>query len=299
MKEIIYLDGITYRVEVLRRVNSEPGVVRLLIPAYQPNESAQAILRTCVESIKKFTSHDQYELWIVDNNSPLRYAKWLYGLKDVNVILNRTEPRPPDERTLVKRLAFMRNQTKWGSYANAVGIELALRCISEDTSYVMTLHMDTMCCHPDWLDYIRSKMTERTRVAGVCLEHHRTPEGVVHILGCMYDYQTAKQLGANTFPDLPHIDVGDRITIEMRKAGYEVFVCKNTYNSPEIADTLPASSPFRVINVVRVLNDSGDVIFMHLGRGIPKAGNYYYGKTSSADKWVDFFRRYAGNSELC
>ena len=291
MNDRTELDGWFYDLEVYRQVTARSDAVRLIIPAYQPNESAKNILEVCIESVKRFTPVDDYELWVVDSNSPNEYSQWLRSIPGINIILNKTEPRPEAERRLSKRMTFWRNQIKWGSYANAVGIELAMRFISTDVKYVMTLHMDTMICNMNWLQFMLSHLNEKTKVVGACTEYRRIKEGVVHILGCLFDYQLARKLKLDTFPELPAIDVGDNITIGFRQVGYNVFACRNTYNNPEYAKEIPMESPFYNINVVRSFDDSGNIIFMHLGRGIPKAGMNYEGKTSSAEDWVAFFEK--------
>jgi hypothetical protein len=289
MIENIRLDGWSYKLDVFRQTQTGPDTVKILIPAYQPNDTASAILKVCIEAVKKFTPPSEYELWVVDNNSSLDRSEWLKNVKDINVILNLTEPRPQEERTILKKMAFWRNQTMWGSYANAVGLELVAKLLPSDTRFVMTLHMDTMPCHPNWLGFLKTKINEHTSAAGICMERLRVPEGVLHILGCLFEYSEARKRNLDFFPDLPKLDVGDKITVGFRGTGKKVFVCRNTYENPEYVEHILVDSQFRKINVVRAFDDDWNVIFMHLGRGIPKAGQRYSGKTSSAEDWLTFW----------
>jgi hypothetical protein len=286
IRETVGLDGWRYHLDVRREAASGPDVPRLLIPAYQPNETASGILKACIRSIQKHTPRGSYELWVVDSHSPRACCEWLLDWPGINVALNHTEPRPPEERPLPRRMQFWRNQTRWGSYANAVGLELALRLIPTDTTHIMTLHMDTMACHPGWLAYLRSKLGPVTPAAGVCAEHLRCPEGVLHVLGMLIDYQVYRAQEMDLMPALPAMDVGDQVTHAIRRAGMNVFVCANTYEQPDLVARIATGSPWRNLDVVRVFDDSGNVIFAHLGRGIPKAGAVYQGKTASAQDWI-------------
>jgi hypothetical protein len=285
-REVVGLDGLKYALRVRRVQPKPPDAVRLLIPAYQPNETASRILRACITSIQKFTHPDDYEMWVTDSNSPSGRADWLLDVPGINVVLSGTEPRPTTERAPWRRAAFWRNQTKWGSYANAAGLELGIRLIAPQSRLVMTLHMDVMVCHHNWLGYLRSKLTSQTLAVGVCMERHRIPEGVLHVLGCLFDHAVARKLGVDFFPAFPMCDTGDRITVALREAGYGVFACQNTYENPEYAERIEPGSLLRHLNVVRVFDDAWNVIFMHLGRGIPKAGQRYSGKTASAEEWI-------------
>jgi len=287
-RERIPLDGWRYTLDVYRGASKPADSVRLLIPAFQPNSTASAILRACLDSIRRYTDPDAYELWVIDSNSPDNRADWLLDYPGINVALNRTEPRPPEERSLWKRASFWRGQTRWGSYANAVGLELATRLLAPETKQVMTLHMDVMACHQNWLPYLISKLDVCTHAVGVCFEKCRFPEGVLHILGCLFDYQKVKSLGIDFFPELPRLDVGDKITLGLREAGSGFIACKNTYENPEYVELIPSRSAFHTLNVVRVFDDDWNVIFMHLGRGIPKADMRYGGKTASAEEWISF-----------
>lgn len=277
-----------YRLDMMLNQAKPASVTRLIIPSYLPNETAARLLRTCIRSIQQFTAPEAYELWVIDNCSPHHLCEWLLSEQGVNVVLSRTKPLPPERRSWLDHVAFWRSQQLWGSYSNAIGIELARRLIMRDTERIMTLHMDTVTTRNGWLSYLESKCSNATKAAGVCAEFLRYPdEGVLHVLGCIVDNQAIIDLGLEYFPDLPKCDVGDKITLGLRAAGYDTYCCRNTFNSPELAAQID-DVRFHDLQVVRSLDDDGNVIFMHLGRGIPKAGNTYVGKSAPADAWIDF-----------
>jgi hypothetical protein len=117
------------------------------------------------------------------------------------------------------------------------------------------------------------------------MDRTRTLDGVLHVLGYVVDFQLFKRLGLDFFPDLPLIDTGDKITTGLRQAGYQVFSCPNTVWEPELAANIPPSSPLSSIDVDRAFDDVGNVIFLHLGRGLRKTtGEHKRGPT--VEEWI-------------
>ncbi len=287
-EQILLIDNRSYRVVISKKIRRTPKAVRIVVPAYQPNITAKNLLRICIESIQSVTKDEDYELWVVDNCSPWKNCRWLLNHPGINIAFSRTKPLPPDKRFFYSPIAFWQRQEKWGSYANAVGLEIALKLIDPKCLRMLTLHMDTMACSSNWLSFLNSKISKTNKVTGACFEKHRTNEGVVHILGCMVDYQIFKALNIHFWPELPNYDVGDFVTIGFRNAGYTASVCRNTYENPEFADSLKSTSPYKSLKVVRVFDNDNQVIFMHLGRGIPKADDRYMGKSASAADWIKF-----------
>jgi hypothetical protein len=282
-----------YQVEWMRKVTAPLDAPRLAVVAYLPNPAARGLLQCCIDSIRRLTA-TPYELWVVDNGSPPSQIAGLLELPRVNVALNHTTPVPPEERSAPRRLLHRlsgRDQTAWGSYANAIGLEIAARLIDPASRYLMTLHMDTVACHPLWLAYLVGKLDGRVKAAGVRLERGRVPEGVLHVLGMVMDYAVVRELGLDFFPQLPAYDVGDRITVGLRAAGYEVFACPNTFTDPAVAAGIAPDSPFAGLAVDRALDDAGNVIFMHLGRGLRKAADRQSRGVSAAE-WVDLVQHH-------
>ncbi|MGB9616395.1 MAG: hypothetical protein ACP5LD_01025 [Desulfomonilaceae bacterium] len=291
----IVVDGKTYSTYVVRKRRLSPAAHRLVVVSRLTNNASQKILSMCVRSIERFTP-EPHELWIVDNNSPEDLVGVLVDLPEVNVIFNRTEPIPPQ----VGEAAAPTDQLEWGSYANAIGLELAARVIDPETRYLMTLHMDSLPCHPTWLSFLTSQLTAgRTEkgspekgvaAAGVRMDTTRSPEGVLHILGCLVDYQVFRALGLSFFPELPAFDVGDKVTIGLRAAGYGVFACRNTLWEPELQDKIDPASPWRAVPVDRALDRDNRVIFCHLGRGVRKASGSV-AKGASIEEWLEAAQR--------
>ena len=280
------VDGRTYTVQVLQRVAQPKQAPRLIVVAYQPNELAQNVLRVCVQAIQRYTP-EPHELWVVDNNSPMVNVDWLLRQPEINVVLNRTEPLPPEGRGLWVRWRQSQCQQNWGSYANAVALELTVRLVAPQAHYLMTLHMDTLPCRAGWLSFLQSKLGDGIGAAGVRMDRGRTSEGVLHILGFLVDFQLFRQLNLDFLPQLPQYDVGDRVTTALRDAGYDVFACRNTLWEPQLVRTIPSSSPLRHLHVDRSFDDDGNVIFLHLGRGVRKSsGDHDTG--TMPEEWIGF-----------
>lgn len=283
----IAFDGRRYDVEIHQPVRQPPHAPRLVVVGFQPNATAREILRLCIDSILYFTA-SPIELWVVDNASPPEFSDWLSETASFNVLFNRTHPRRPD--TIAGTLFGNKPDPAAASYANAIALELAARVIDPETQRFMSLHMDTMACHPRWLDSLIARFSPKCRASGVRLDTVRVR--TLHILGMMFDFQLFEPLRLSFLPDLPNLDVGDRISVALERAGYELAACRNTHTDPSLIDVLPPDSPFAALNVDRTFNEAGDIIFMHLGRGIAKSrGQLLEGKTSP-EAWIEFGRRY-------
>jgi hypothetical protein len=286
----IPIDGRDYLVEVDRRVVFPVEAPRIIVVSHQPNRTAMDLLRVCIEAVQYFTP-EPHELWIVDNNSPRENLEWLQKWPDINLVQNRTEPLPPEARQAGSKDVVSATQQTWGSYANAVGLELAVRLIDPGTYYLMSMHMDALPCRVGWLSFIKSKLGNGVGAAGVRMDKTRTAEGVLHVLGYMVDFRIFRKLNLDFFPELPDLDVGDKVTIRFRQAGYEVFACPNTVWEAQLAEAIPVSSPLRDLQVDRSFDDDGNLIFLHLGRGVRKSAGEHKRGPSPAD-WIRIAREH-------
>jgi hypothetical protein len=284
----IPVDGRSYRVEVHKKLSLPPDAPRLAVVSRQEYPTATELVQVCLDAIKYFTP-EPHEVWVVDNNSPTENLDWLRNRPGVNLALNRTEPVPREERGLTSE-SDLSDQLQRDSYANALALELVVRLIAPETKYFMSLHMDTMPCRCGWLQFLLSKMSNRIRASGVRLDKTRTPEGVLHVLGMLVDFQVFKKLGLDYLPELPKFDVGDRVTVDLRKAGYGVLACANTLWQPELVSRIPEDSPLRDLNVDRSFDDQANIIFLHLGRGVRKSLGIHRSGTLGQE-WVRIGRQ--------
>lgn len=282
----VMLDGREYTLRIRRTVRLNSLAPRLVVVAHQGTRAARELLEVCLAAVRRFTP-EPHELWVVDNNSPKEHLRWLEHEPATNVVFNRTEPLPPEERTTESPGQNPPSQRNWGSYANAVGLEIGARFIDPTSRYLMTMHMDTLPCRRGWLSFLGSKLTNGTAAAGVRMDRTRVREGVLHVLGYMVDFQLFKRLGLDFFPQLPDLDVGDRVSVQLRAKGYGLFECRNTMWEPELVNEIPPGSPLRDLPVDRAFDDEGNPVFLHLGRGLLKAtGEHVRGVP--VEKWIEF-----------
>ena len=83
------------------------------------------------------------------------------------------------------------------------------------------------------------------------------------------------------------MDVGDTYTKHCRENGLNCFCCRNVENNNINPKEL--KEPFQNFQVDRAVNDHGEVIYMHLGRGIAKQdGNYYKKNRIFVPDWKAF-----------
>jgi hypothetical protein len=278
------IDGRSYDLEVIRNVTLGPEAPRLAVVSRQNNKTAMDLARVCIDAVRHFTP-EPHELWVVDNNSPRENLQWLLARTDVNIALNRTEPLPPQGRDGANVSDNPDVQLTWASYANAIALEIAARLINPESKYLMSMHMDTMPCRTGWLSYLISRMNGAVKAAGVRMDKTREREGILHVLGYMVDFQLFQKLSLDYLPDLPGLDVGDRVTLRLREEGFDVFACPNTLWEPELAERIPASSPLKELHVDRSFDSDGNVIFLHLGRGVRKSIGVHQTGTM-AEEWV-------------
>jgi len=128
---------------------------------------------------------------------------------------------------------------------------------------------------------------------------HNDPElwnqmaGIWHEVGrdcgvdrCFYDGEVIfthlgrgipKSLNAYYKQGLPEIDVGDTLTVYCRDNDLSYTSIPNSHNDPELWNQMQGiwHDVGRDCGVDRCFYD-GEVIFAHLGRGIPKSLNAYY-----------------------
>jgi len=272
IKKELKIDNHTYDVFIKEKTKISEEAARIIVVSFQPNKEASELLELCIKSIKKFTDTD-YELWIVDNNSPEEFTKWLDDIEGINIAFIRTEP------------------TGGASYANGLALEIATSLINPGTKYFVSFHEDIVVCRYGWLDYMLSKIDKRIKAAGFRLTRARVPEGVLHVCGYIVDFQVFKELKLSFLPELPEFDVGDKAIYELRKNGFDIFYTPNTFDDPDLIKLIPETMEVRNLNVTRSFNDKNEIIYMHLGRGIPKArGEYKNREKSSSEQWIKYIR---------
>jgi len=195
-------------------------------------------------------------------------------VEDINIAYIRTDPKEGG-----------------GSYANAIALEVATKLIDPGTKYFMSLHEDTVVCRYGWLKYMLSKFDHKTKAAGFRLTKARVLDGVLHVCGYMVDFQFFKKNNLSFLPQLPDLDVGDKVIFEIKRSGFKIFSTPNTFDDAGLAELIPETLAARDLNVTRSFNDKNEIIYMHLGRGVPKAEKTYRNqKKCSLEEWSEYIR---------
>lgn len=273
-KQLIEIEKSDFEVYIKKNKKTSVEAPRIIVVSYQPNHQTSKLLQLCMDSIIKFTD-SPYELWIIDNNSPLDNIKWLDNYKNVNIAFIRT------------------NQNLEGSFANALALEVGAKLIEPESKYLLSFHEDIVVCRYGWLSYLQSKINQNIRAAGFRLTKARVPEGVLHVCGYLIDFQLFKKLGLSYMPELPAFDVGDKAIYELRKNGYDIFATPNTFDDHKLEDIISDNLMVKNLNTTRAFNDKNEVIYMHLGRGVPKTENNYVKKgPATFEQWEDYVNFY-------
>lgn len=252
METRLSIDGMSYLVRHAALPETFAPTVLCLV-SYMPNEQTENLVRIAVASLRRHTT-SPYTLCVVDNASPEERLAWLRQQKDVVLLENRTPP-------------------EGGSYANAIGLEIGRRMIPQDTRYFMSLHQDIMVTRDGWLEYLLGKFSEHVRAVGVREDRARVPEGILHVLGYIVDFQLLNALGLEYFPRLPHYDTGDAVIDGLRKHGFGYFATPNTQWDSELVSRVPQRLKgliFKEHNINFAFDGQDEVFFLHLGRGVVK-----------------------------
>ena len=149
--------------------------------------------------------------------------------------------------------------------------------------------MDVLACKHGWLDYLIGQLSDQVR--GVAVASHPTAPNTraMSASGFVFDFTLFRSLGMHFLPNMPHWDASELVTIKLEEAGYRWVVTDNTFDNPELVERIPADNPLRTLHSDRSFDDTGDVFFMHLGRGTQKAASRYDkpGKTYP-DQWIAY-----------
>jgi len=300
------IDNQMYRIEIFRNVQLGADATRIIVPTLILNDTAKEMVRVCVAGIQKFTTED-VEIWLVDNNSPPRYARWLTQFNaNVNIILNHTEPVNPFLKLSLKqkiRYLFsppLKKQMIDGSYANAIALELGRRVINPATRTIFTMHYDAIPIRYGWLKYMKSKLNATVRAVGYRQNTLRVK--APHIAGLLLDYTLFESLEMSflpnmrreRFPNQPEYDTGDQIAMQIRTHNLGFEITHNTFNEPHLLERLSLDNHFRQMQGCDLcFDDDWNVFFMHLGRGIPKSTTVTHIPSKIyPTQWISFIHTY-------
>jgi len=266
------------------KLNKEPrdGSVALLFASYQPSLNSARLLDIALKSIEKF-AYPNVDVWVADVGSP-KSDFMLTGddHPNVNFLFSDVTPRSWVGYPLRKRVfrqLLGRPAPRNGSFANAWTLDYGIRTFKElgyRPKYIMTLQMDVMFTHaetvPRLVDLIETD--ERCFASGVLEQKSFAhTHNILHSLGCLWSADAAFKPDFDLFPDFPQFDVGEGEIARLTDAGGVIRSFANSYSDPSIIENLPPN--VAEFNVDRAIDENGELMFLHLGRGILKSHDKY------------------------
>jgi len=264
--------------------------IDFIIPSYH----SKGLTSLCIRSFEKYKNNFEFRYIVVENASDESYKDEILSLSE-NVV-------------------WVSNQQKCcylAAAAHAEAIEVGLEHVQSDL--VFMCHNDVVACHENWMNYLYEKIQKGYSIAGTFLDNTRI--NAVHSSGMLLTTELAKKVSC--FPILreghprlegltkekieeikstrktldvkDEIDVCDAYTAYCNKFNLKYFCSKNTFNN-NVDFELPNS--FTFLTTDRAVDDSGNIIFMHLGRGTLKKDNRYFKrkKTTYSD-WKSFVEK--------
>ena len=241
----------------------------VIIPTFKSYKLAEIVIR----SFEKFKPADLYVRYIVvENSDDDSYRDKILELPNTMWIQN-------SDATNIFQVGN-------GSDANASGIMMGLEFVMSD--YVFICHCDVCVTSKEFFKSCLEKLKEGYKLVGTCLDPSRI--NAIHISGLFVETKLAKDV--SYYPvvkdgQMTH-DVGDLLTQKCRDEKIKHYSFTNTFNTPPLAKQCNPEK-YRDFHVDRCLDDKGNVMFMHLGRGIEKQfGKYYKPNRVYFPQWVDF-----------
>jgi hypothetical protein len=255
--------------------------IDFIVPSYK----SRTLTSLAIRSFEKYKGNFKFRYIVVENAGDESYKEDILSLAD--------------------EVVWVANKQKSGylrAAANAEAIESGLKHIESDLVFIC--HNDTIACSENWMEYLYGKIKDGCSIAGTVRDNVRI--GAVHISGMLLTAELAKNVSCypilptkhrayllglssqkineieatRVFLNLPldaELDVGDTYTRYCRLNNLKYFACENTENAevklkPKYIDW---ENRYNMRKVGRALDDNGNIIFMHLGRGIAKKDNMY------------------------
>jgi len=178
------------------------------------------------------------------------------------------------------------------SHSNAYALEVGRTFCK--TPYVFVCHNDVLAYKRGWLSYLHSKML-KYRLAAFLRDNIRIR--AAHVSGFMYDRSFFDSAGTTFWPrKKPERDVGDDFSYHLQLNKKPYFVCPCSHNDPNLLkDIHKQSGKLSVITADKCVDDEGNVIYLHTGRGTVKMlGSYSKPNRTTYEQWIKFARRIVG-----
>ena len=236
--------------------------IDIIIPSFR----SEGLTTAAIKSFEKNKSTFNFRYIVVENSDDTSYKDKVEALND-NVL-------------------WVQNPTHLtNSYANAIAIERGLEHVQSELVFIC--HNDVAAVDPSWMHFLVSKINEGNKLVGTVLDNIRI--NAVHISGLLTYTEIAKQV--DIYPvqrdNKQVLDVGDSLTQYCSEREISFYCCRNTENNSVSPHEL--DEKYSSFNVDRAVDDTGKVIFMHLGRGTHKNfGLYHKPSKILLGDWLSF-----------
>jgi len=225
--------------------------IDVITPAFHSKD----FIRLMIQSFEKFKPNDiNIRYIVVENSDDTSYKEQTLNLSPSVIWVNNP--------------THLRN-----SAANAIGVEVGLKVSTSE--YVFISHCDTLITSNVFIPLMIKKVEEGNLLVGTGVDGMRI--NAIHQSGMLVKSELARSV--SLYPVLNHQgemthDVCDLITQRCIDENIKKTCFRNTLNDEALIDEL--AEPFKSFHVDRCLDSDGNVMFMHLGRGIPKQFNTYH-----------------------
>ena len=131
------------------------------------------------------------------------------------------------------------------------------------------------------------------RAVAYCRDNGRVL--ALHVSSILFDFELFKSFKLSFFPKYNNdgkqiMDVGDEITFGFKEKDYGGYVFPCSHTDPSILEVVHQRYPeLREYFFDKTVDENGRVIWLHLGRGVPKfLGTYSKAGRCSYEEWVTF-----------
>tara|TARA_R110002020_G_scaffold154318_1_gene333892 strand:- start:1033 stop:1779 length:747 start_codon:yes stop_codon:yes gene_type:complete len=238
-----------------------------------PSFNSAGLTRIAITSFERFKKTHNFRYIVVENSNSIEDRdKLLEDFSNVIWVQNPTDLR--------------------GSHANATALEKGMEMVN--TKHVFMCHNDVVATSETWMDYFISKIAEGYSLVGASSDQSRIK--AVHQSGLLVESEIARSV--SFYPVYNEgkmlLDVADSLTKFCRDSGLSYFVCDNTFNKPELAGSIKEER-YKDVRIDRALDEDGNVIFLHLGRGTRKhSGHYHKPGRVLYPEWVELTTKILG-----
>ena len=228
------------KITVLTQSYHQPELLEILINSFEKNK---------IDDVEIFYV-------IVEGSTDTSYAERIKGLAK-NILLVNNEKA--DEKSPIDG----------ASTANGKNLEFGKKLI--ETEWVFVCHSDVAVTSKKFFESFL-ELSNHYDLISMCKDNIRI--NACHISGLFVKNDLLQVV--DCMPDLPRLDVGDRLTQHCVENGIKFISLPNTHNDPKVLKNVAGlwRDLGESCGVDRCVVDD-EVIFVHLGRGTPKSLNSY------------------------